>query len=87
MTNFFGKILNCIKFKIEDGFFIKLAFSLRLSLSLFLLKNDGYRTWIDVDHMGGSTLEAMAAAVENAAVVLVCACEKYKLSPNCRTGK
>ena len=36
--------------------------------------------------MGGSTLEAMAEAVENAMVVLVCASEKYKLSPNCRTG-
>ena len=37
--------------------------------------------------MSGSTLEAMASAVENAAVVLICACEKYKESPNCRTGQ
>ena len=37
--------------------------------------------------MGGSTLEAMAGAVENAAVVLIGVSEKYKLSPNCRTGK
>ena len=35
--------------------------------------------------MGGSTLEAMASAVENAAVVLIGLSEKYKLSPNCRT--
>ena len=42
--------------------------------------------WIDIEQMGGSTLEAMAEAVENAALVLVCASEKYKMSPNCRTG-
>ena len=35
----------------------------------------------------GSILEAMAAAVEDAVVVLVCMTEKYKESPNCRTGK
>ena len=31
-------------------------------------------------------LEAMAEAVENAAVVLVCLTQRYKESPNCRTG-
>lgn len=31
-------------------------------------------------------LEAMAEAVEKAAVVLVCLTQKYKESPNCRTG-
>ena len=35
---------------------------------------------------GGSTLEAMADAVENAAVVILCFSEKYKESPACRTG-
>jgi len=35
---------------------------------------------------GGSVLEAMAEAVEKAAVVLVCLTQKYKESPNCRTG-
>ncbi|XP_070550084.1 uncharacterized protein [Ptychodera flava] len=49
------------------------------------LKEAGYNVWIDVEYMGGSTLEAMAEAVENAAVVLVCASQKYKESPNCRT--
>ncbi len=43
--------------------------------------------WIDVDQMEGSTLEAMASAVENAAVVLIGVSEKYKKSPNCRTGR
>ncbi|XP_077867610.1 uncharacterized protein LOC102806025 [Saccoglossus kowalevskii] len=49
------------------------------------LKEAGYNVWIDVEYMGGSTLEAMAEAVEHAAVVLVCAAQKYKESPNCRT--
>ena len=34
----------------------------------------------------GSTLEAMALAVERSAVVLVCLCQGYKDSPSCRTG-
>ena len=44
---------------------------------------------LDVDAviaLGGSVLEAMAEAVEKAAVVLVCLTQKYKESPNCRTG-
>ncbi len=35
--------------------------------------------------VGGSTLESMAAAVEQSAVVLICFTEKYKLSASCRT--
>jgi len=31
-------------------------------------------------------MEAMAEAVEKAAVVLVCLTHKYKESPNCRSG-
>ena len=31
-------------------------------------------------------LESMARAVENASVVLVCVSQKYKESPNCRSG-
>ena len=45
----------------------------------------GYRVWMDLEQMGGSTLEAMAKAVENAAVVLVCVSQRYKESPNCRS--
>jgi len=48
------------------------------------LKADGYDVWIDLEQMGGSTLEAMAKAVENASVVLICMCRKYKESRNCR---
>ena len=41
---------------------------------------------MDVDNMQGSTLQAMAEAVEDADVVLVCFSQKYKNSPNCRAG-
>ncbi|XP_053372645.1 uncharacterized protein LOC123560565 [Mercenaria mercenaria] len=49
------------------------------------LRHAGYKVWMDIEHMTGSTLEAMALAVEKAAVVLVCMSQKYKDSPNCRT--
>ena len=41
---------------------------------------------MDVDNMAGSTLQAMAEAVENADIVLICFSPKYKNSPNCRAG-
>ena len=50
------------------------------------LKRNGYNVWMDIDQMGGSTLAAMADAVERASVVLVCMSQKYKDSPNCRAG-
>ncbi|XP_067666560.1 uncharacterized protein [Haliotis asinina] len=50
-----------------------------------LLKADGYNIWMDVDNMGGSTLQAMAEAVQNASVILVCMSERYKESQNCRS--
>ncbi|XP_077984441.1 uncharacterized protein LOC144439064 isoform X2 [Glandiceps talaboti] len=49
------------------------------------LKAAGYNVWMDVEQMGGSTLEAMAGAVERAGVVLICMSEKYKDSPSCRS--
>lgn len=49
------------------------------------LRESGFKVWMDVDNMTGSTLEAMADAVERAAVVLVCMSQKYKESPSCRT--
>ncbi|CAH1239414.1 Hypp5821 [Branchiostoma lanceolatum] len=48
------------------------------------LEAKGYKVWMDIEGMGGSTLEAMAGAVENAAVVLICMSRKYKESANCR---
>ena len=49
------------------------------------LQASGYRVWMDLEQMGGSTLEAMAKAVENASAVLVCVSQRYKESPNCRS--
>ena len=49
------------------------------------LQDSGYRVWMDLEQMGGSTLEAMAKAVENSSVVLVCVSQRYKESPNCRS--
>ncbi|KAL3889422.1 hypothetical protein ACJMK2_001766 [Sinanodonta woodiana] len=48
------------------------------------LKKQGFVVWMDIDNMGGSTLQAMAEAVELAHVVLICMSQKYKDSPNCR---
>ena len=49
------------------------------------LQANGYRVWMDLEQMKGSTLEAMAEAVENASVVLVCVSRRYKESQNCRS--
>ncbi|KAK7502890.1 hypothetical protein BaRGS_00005839 [Batillaria attramentaria] len=48
------------------------------------LQAKGFRVWMDIDNMGGSTLQAMAEAIEEAFVVLMCMSQKYKDSPNCR---
>ncbi|XP_062594967.1 uncharacterized protein LOC134256336 [Saccostrea cucullata] len=49
------------------------------------LQEKGFTVWMDVDNMEGSILEAMARAVEDARIILVCYSEKYKDSQNCRT--
>ncbi|XP_033750309.1 uncharacterized protein LOC117334666 [Pecten maximus] len=49
------------------------------------LQEVGYKVWMDVDNMEGDILDAMARAVENAHIVLMCYSEKYKESKNCRT--
>eukprot|EP00048_Salpingoeca_helianthica_P016742 m.233989 g.233989 ORF g.233989 m.233989 type:complete len:689 (+) comp19376_c0_seq1:75-2141(+) len=48
------------------------------------LQKSGHRVWLDLDAMRGSTADAMAQAVEDAAVLIVTVSEKYKVSPNCR---
>ncbi|XP_050391685.1 uncharacterized protein LOC126810559 [Patella vulgata] len=48
------------------------------------LRRHGYKVWMDIDDMEGSTLQAMAEAIEQAEVVLICMSRKYKDSPNCR---
>ncbi|XP_006811668.1 uncharacterized protein LOC102806257 [Saccoglossus kowalevskii] len=49
------------------------------------LKEHGYKTWIDVEHMSDSILDAMAHAVQDADIVLLCFCQSYQNSTNCRT--
>ena len=46
-----------------------------------------FKVWIDIENMQGSTLAAMAKAVEDADIVLVCFSQRYKDSANCRAGK
>lgn len=48
------------------------------------LEAGGYKIWIDVESIHGSSLESMANAVENSAGVLMCMTENYKQSSNCR---
>jgi len=48
------------------------------------LKKEGFKVWLDLDDMTGSTLESMANAVESSSIVLVCMSRKYKESANCR---
>lgn len=43
------------------------------------LENDGFKIWIDVEDIHGSSLESMANAIENSICVLVCMSEKYKV--------
>ena len=45
------------------------------------------QVWMDIDNMHGSTLTAMAKAVEDADIVMVCCSKGYKDSDNCRAGK
>ncbi|XP_033102508.1 uncharacterized protein LOC117105466 [Anneissia japonica] len=49
------------------------------------LQKEGYNVWMDIDQMEGDILGAMAAAVENASVILSCISKKYKDSTSCRT--
>ncbi len=48
------------------------------------LEKLGYKIWIDIEDIHGSSLESMANAIEQSACVLMCMTEKYKLSSNCR---
>jgi hypothetical protein len=48
------------------------------------LESLGYKVWIDVNDIHGSSLDAMAKAVENSFCVLMCVTEKYRQSVNCQ---
>ena len=56
------------------------------------MRERGFRVWVDTEMMSGSTLDAMAAAVEGAHCVLVCITERYKVRarrrlPICRRAE
>ena len=48
------------------------------------LESFGYKVWIDVVNMHGSSIDAMAQAVENSMCVLMCVTEKYRQSNPCQ---
>ncbi|CAF0705631.1 unnamed protein product [Brachionus calyciflorus] len=48
------------------------------------LEKEGHKIWIDVEDIHGSSLEAMAKAIEESKCVLMCMTENYKQSSNCR---
>eukprot|EP01047_Picozoa_sp_COSAG01_P094670 COSAG01_NODE_25534_length_741_cov_3.490654_1_plen_133_part_00 len=48
------------------------------------LKARKYAVWIDIEKMQGSTVEAMAAAVEQSVCVVYGISQAYKESTNCR---
>ena len=49
------------------------------------LIKDGFRVWIDKEHMHGATMIAMANAIENSNVVLICMSDAYKQSVDCQS--
>jgi hypothetical protein len=48
------------------------------------LESYGYRIWIDINDIHGSSLDSMANAIENSFVVLICISERYRESINCQ---
>jgi hypothetical protein len=48
------------------------------------LESSGFKVWIDVNDIHGSSLDAMAKAVEDSFCVLMCVTEKYRQSVNCQ---
>ena len=48
------------------------------------LQAHGYLVWVDTEQMKGSTVDAMALAVEGSEVMLIGVSRPYKESSNCR---
>ena len=48
------------------------------------LESIGFKCWIDVENIHGSSIDAMATGIETASCVLICMTENYKESNNCR---
>ncbi len=49
------------------------------------LESLGFKVWIDVSEIHGSSLDSMAKAVEEASCILMCVTEKYRQSLNCQS--
>jgi hypothetical protein len=49
------------------------------------LISDGFKVWIDLENMYGSTIDRMAEAIENCQFVLICMSQRYETSPYCKT--
>ena len=46
-----------------------------------------FKVWVDTEMMSGSTLDAMAAAVEDAYCILICITDRYKARAPRRRGR
>ncbi|CAF1501402.1 unnamed protein product, partial [Rotaria sp. Silwood1] len=44
----------------------------------------GYRIWIDFDQMHGNVMDAMAQAIEQSHIIIICMSEQYRKSNYCR---
>ena len=68
---------------------VMLSYEWRTQQQVMLLKEElmeqGFTVWMDVDRMMGSTLEAMAAAIEQSDAIIMCVTHRYKESQACRT--
>ena len=68
---------------------VMLSYEWRTQQQVMVLKEElmqqGFTVWMDVDRMMGSTLEAMAAAIEQSDAIIMCVTHRYKESQACRT--
>jgi hypothetical protein len=48
------------------------------------LELSGFKVWIDINEIHGSSLESMANAIETSEYILMCVTEKYRQSLNCQ---
>ena len=48
------------------------------------LKEAGFKVWIDINEIHGSSLESMAHAIESSEFIIMCITEKYRQSLNCQ---
>ena len=49
------------------------------------LSHLNFRVWLDLENMFGSTIHAMATAIESSSIILVCMSQSYKQSAYCRS--